>query len=414
MASRFLLLLLAAIAGCVLALCRARPALAETLRLRSGRALRVDEVRVRERALSLTLRTDGGVVRMDLPFERFDPRSLLAALDRHLPAGDAAARLRTARLALELDLRGEAALRFHQAAALDPALASERDAGLAVIRALEAADALVDLETRLRGGADPRGVLALASALLEGPHRASLTPVQVLRVRVLAGLARGLVQRQGEPQVAADETATPAPAPPVTAALPADLAARLRGEETKARTAREAAADPTTGARRAARHLETAARALLQGRRLLRGASAEVQASAEDVARTLHELLVATYLDLADLYRLEGRFAEARARVRAALILDPGNEQAWEQRRLIEEDLRVDPFVEDPYYGLGYYDPLFHYDFGYPYGLRLPYRYARYGAYRVPSAGGVFGLGFHHYRQAGRGSRRVVGTRRTP
>jgi tetratricopeptide (TPR) repeat protein len=352
---------------------------------------------------------------VDLPFERLDPRGLLEIHDRH-GAQDALSRLRTARLALELDLRVEAALRFVQAAELDAALAGERDAGLAAIRAREAADAMLAVEERLRAGGDPRTVLTLTTALLEGPRREGLSAAQVRRVEVLAGLARRLVQRAQQQQAAA--AAQPPAVAPVNLAvppgLPADVAEGVAAEEARAREARDAAADPKVGARRALRHLEEAARALLAAKRTLHGVPAALADAAAPALERLRDLLVATYLDQADILRQVGRFDDARARVRAALILDPGNEDGLAQRKLIEDDLRRGPYDEyRP--GVEIYDLRWHPGFGYV--RTLPYgRGGYYGSHRphrhVHGHGGFalgrrFGSGHVHVVRRGLGRRRI-------
>jgi len=412
----------------------ATPARAETVQLRSGRTLKVESVRLGERVLNVTIRKDGRTARVDLRFELLDPRGLLRLFDRSTDALDGRSRLRSARLALEFGERGEAALRFQEAARLDPRLASERDAGLGMLRSLEAADALVDLETRLRAGSDPRGSLGLASALLEGPHSEALSAGQKMRIQALGDLAGRLLQRevlrrlQGEAKQAAaaqpgQPPASPAPAPPPGPApqsSPVVDAAeepieRVRGLARKAMHAREAAADPKITTRRAIRHLEVAAKALLDGRRLMRTLDMYASDESAQLSDDVRLVLVATYLDLADLYRQEGRFDAARARIRAVLILDPGNEEAWEQRQLIEDDLHREPVpLQDPYarliggYGLRVvYPTLFH-------GYYSPSPY--YGLGRYPRAihygrGGIF-FGSTHFGSGHSQTRHAGGRRR--
>ncbi len=413
------------------------PAHAEAVRLKSGKLLDVDAVKVLEDRINVTMHRDGGTARVDLRFALLDPRGLLELFDRHTDRKDAAQRLRSARVALGSDLRGEAAKRFREAAVLDAALAPERDAGLATLRMREATEGLGELEQRLRQGDDPHTAMALSAALLEGPQAAGLTTAQQVRARSLGALARRLFKRDqaraakqllaDAPQPAAKPAAGAAPKAAAKGGAVAELFARVRGHEAKATTARDAAADPKISPRTALRHLEAAATALQHARRLVREAPASLVAEMTPHAERLRGLLVATYLDLADLYRGAGRFSEARARVRAALILDPGNEQAWAQRKLIESDLRRDPVFDDgalggPAVQTYYYSPSPYYGsylrrsgLGYPRSL---YRSSRYGGLHggfhldLGSSHLHFGLGRGHSHGHAHGTRRVTGTRR--
>ena len=346
------------------------PAHAESLRLRSGRSVEVASVRVEADRLDATVVRDGVASRVAFPFSSLDPTEVLRFLDADAP-GDGRARLRSARFALAQGQREGAAMRFLQAAALDPTLAPQRDAGLAQIRRAEAVDGVDDLEGRVRRGVDPRGAALLAAAILDSVHAAELTVAERRRVEVLGALARKLLQREterrllAEAKLAATEKAPAPPAAPVAPAVPegaasddedpvvADALAPLRAKQAKAAHARERAADPALGVEEAARHLEVAARELLDARRVgraLHPADLDEEQVHELESRgiELRTLLLGTYLELADLYRQMTYFEEARARVRAVLILDPGNEEAWAQRRLIEDDIRVflDPPVE--------------------------------------------------------------------
>ncbi|MDA1196171.1 MAG: hypothetical protein O2894_13455, partial [Planctomycetota bacterium] len=125
---------------------------------------------------------------------------------------------------------------------------------------------------------------------------------------------------------------------PTTDAVLAAVAARVSGFVTRADAAREAAADPRLSAARAIRRLEEASDELLLAQRLLREAPEPLRVPLAFVADDVRSLLLSTWVELADLLRLEGWYDDARARVRAALLLDPGNEAAREQRRFIEQD----------------------------------------------------------------------------
>jgi hypothetical protein len=136
----------------------------------------------------------------------------------------------------------------------------------------------------------------------------------------------------------------PVPAPPP---WPSEVLDALR---TKALWAREAAANPTLRPDVVGRHLETAARALLRARRTLNALDAQTRDALAPVDEEVRELLVATWLDLAALLREAGDLAAAGAHVRAALLLDPGNEEALAAREGIRADLaRLAPDPFDPW-----------------------------------------------------------------
>ena len=198
---------------------------------------------------------------------------------------------------------------------------------------------------------------------------------------------------------------------------PSDELAPLRAQLAKAQHAREVAADPAVSVEDAMRHLEIAARELLDARRAahkirVEDLDEESATELEDLGLELRELLIGSYLELADLYRQRQLFEEARARVRAVLILDPGNEQAWSQRHLIEDDLReaLQP-IEDPYrYTIrsaaffGWYSPSPYY--GYCLAPRAV-SYARGGTFL-----GYRGLGSRGFGYRGGGVHRAVPYRR--
>lgn len=416
----------------------AAPARAETVRLKDGKALDVEAVEFLDDRIQVTLLRDGGTARVLLRFEQLDPHDILPLWDRTHRPEDASAVLASAEVALRIGDLPQAANRFEVAARLDAAFIPQRDAGFARIRRVEADAAVRDLEGRVRDGRDLRGALTLAQTLLDGPQAERLPAKQRRRIEALAILAGKLVAREVErsqeeesaldgstPPAPPSEPSPDAPAPAADdgAALPpggAALAAirhRIGAFAHRADLAREAAAAVTITNRQSIRHLETAADAYLLARRLVRDAPADLQGALGGVADDLRQALAITYLDLADLYRQEGRFEEARARVRAALILDPGNEQAWEQRRLIEDDIRNPPLPLEaerrPAVEFYYWSPS-------PYHV-APYwghpRTVPHAHYRraVPYRGGLyvgtrfgFGRGHHHHG----GARRAVGSRR--
>ena len=348
MAARCLLLL-----SVVVLFACARTAAAETVRRKDGKVLEVAGVTFQGDRVEVVVEQGEHAARIVLRLDQLDPDDVLPLWDRTHSPEDAAAVIASADLALRLGQHGEAANRYEVAFRLDPSLRARRDAGLARIRAVEAAAALRDVEARVRAGADLRGSAALARALLED---AALSPAQRRRVATLARLAEKLADREDARAAApapAPEPPTPAepkadapaatPAPPSPDAALAAIRHRLGAFAHRADLAREAAAAVTITNRQAIRHLQTAADAYLLARRLVREAPATLAAALAEVGEDLRLALATTYLDLADLFRQEGRFEEARARVRAVLILDPGNEHAWELRRMIEDDLRNPP-----------------------------------------------------------------------
>lgn len=397
---RPLLLAVVVLFGCVSA------AQAETVRRKDGKVLDVAAVTFQGERVQVVVEQDGRPVRIVLRLDQLDPADVLPLWDRTHSHEDAAAVLASADLAMRLGMHAEAANRYEVAFRLDPALRAKRDAGLARIRAIEADAALRDVEVRVRAGNDLRGAAAIARALLAD---AALPDAQRRRMETLAGLAVKLAER-ADARAAKQQADTPAPAPAPEAAAPAPdvpgpqaggaLAAvrqRLGAFVHRADLAREAAAAVTITNRQAIRHLETAADAYLLARRLVREAPAALAMDLAQIGDDLRLALVTTYLDLADLYRIEMRYDEARARVRAALILDPGNEHAWAQRRLIEDDLRSPPLPleEPPRPAVEFF-----------YWSPSPF-------YGVPSFG--YRPGWHRYRPRPvpyRGTRRYVGRRR--
>ncbi len=401
---RPLLLAVVVLFGC------ASAAQAETVRRKDGKVLDVAGVTFQGERVQVVVEQDGRPVRVVLRLDQLDPADVLPLWDRTHSHEDAAAVLASADLAMRLGLHAEAAGRYEVAFRLDPTLRAKRDAGLARIRAIEADAALRDVEVRERAGRDLRGAAAIARALLAD---AALPDATRRRMETLARLAVKLAERAdaraAQQQADAADAAAPTPAPTPEAAAPpappppqaggalAAIRQRLGAFVHRADLAREAAAAVTITNRQAIRHLETAADAYLLARRLVREAPAALTLDLAQIGDDLRLALVTTYLDLADLYRIEARYDEARARVRAALILDPGNEHAWDQRRLIEDDLRNPPLpLEEPLrpaVEFFYWSPSPHYG--------------------VPSFG--YRPGWHRYRPRPvpyRGTRRYVGRRR--
>src|SRR5687767_10477962 len=137
MAMRCLVLVTSAL----LAAATAPPALAETVHLRSGKAIEARSVEVLESTVVLVFERDGGSARIVLPFTAVDPRTLVGLLVARADSGDAGAQARIAWVAIESGLRDVAIDRAALAAALDPAFAPIRDAVTARVLTLEVADA---------------------------------------------------------------------------------------------------------------------------------------------------------------------------------------------------------------------------------------------------------------------------------
>jgi tetratricopeptide (TPR) repeat protein len=350
---------------------------AEEVVLASGTRYQATKVEVDEaaRRVRFTYPAGGGSATVSVAFDRLDAKSLFALVVARTPADAPGAQLALAAFALDRGLPSEAADRYRRAAEMDPALAAERDAGLAAVAEAEARRVLGTAEAEMRrgryAGAIERAEQAVA---LAGPT--STTAVKAKGVVELATklLARDRVRTEAEAKAKVDATAAAEEAAFRTALDDAD-AKILRAVDRRDRVA-----NPSLSRSRVVEELETADVLLREGRRLLERARDLAGDRADDVVKRDREalsILVANHLDLADLYRQQGRFEKARARARSALILDPQSDRARDVQDRIEEDLRTppyEPFVEEPFSSVTYYA-------GYPY-LTTPRRYP-FG-YRCP------------------------------
>ena len=129
----------------------------DTIRLRSGKQLDVESVRVEEDRLNVTVRQDGVASRVELRFDRVEPREVLRLLDGQAEQEGGHAWLRAAQFAFDAGMHDEAAMRYVRAAGVDKSLTKARDEGLAKIRRTEATEGVRDLEMRVRSGKDARG-----------------------------------------------------------------------------------------------------------------------------------------------------------------------------------------------------------------------------------------------------------------
>ncbi len=432
-APRPLLRLTAAIGAAVFAvLLASTPASAESIVLKSGTKLKAAKVELDGDAVRATLRRDGGTAILTLPFARLDPQSLVALMGRHLPENDGASQLRIGRMALNAALYDEAVERFERAAVLDASLAKESEQGIDRVRALQVDNAIATLETMLRERR-PAEMLHDADLLLAGPLATLFSPAQTFRVQALSKLATGMLKNAGVP-VGAPKQAQPIPMLGVPAPAPLDLATaavleKVSAYETKALHAREGAADPDISSSKARRFLNAAAKSLQQARKLLIKIEAPIPPAVLERAERVRELLVMTYLDVAELYRESGSYTQARARLRAVNILDPDNERGTEIAQAIDEDLRVPGYYESDLYDYpfytsygrsrlhhGLYYPGRHYSgrhFGHGHGVHGHYGN---GSFHFGISHGGFGFRSHgHYGASHHGhhTRRVVGTRRS-
>ena len=292
----------------------------------------------------------GGSVTLELSMARIDPWSLLSLKAARMPSKDGRATLELARFAAAHGLGAEAARRFRRAAEVDPSLAPERDAGLRSLADLELAKSLAQAERDLKRG---RSDLALATA---NDVAAKADPAGTLgdRAKTLASLAARMLDTDRARRVADDKARGEALAAAEKAAFESALA-RADKAILAAVAARAKAADPTLSATEALKALESAEAQFREGRRLLasgRSTAGDRIGELDGRDKEAIALLVATEVDLADLYRHQRRFDRARDYLRAAQILDPDNVRVKEIREFIERDLaQPPPYVEEPMYG---------------------------------------------------------------
>ena len=348
-------------ASALAAVLLARGASAEEIVLASGVRYEASEVVLLENAVRFTFHPGGGSATVTFPFERIEPHNLFGLLLARTPAGDPAAQLRLARFALDRGLLADASYRFRRAAQMDPLLDPERDAGLAAVARAEAERVLSEAENDLRRGRSDLALTKTKDVLKRVPPDSDLAA----KANGLADLAGKVIDRD-RARLEAEALAKGAAA--AAAAEQAFQAALARADKTilSAVERRQKAADPNLGGSSAIRTLESAETLFREGRRLLALARGLAGAHATEVDardKDAFGLLVATHLDLADLYRQQRRFSKALDRIRAVLVLDPENSRAQDLRARIEEDMRT-PVLPPP--DLYPYEPVLLYDPGYP------------------------------------------------
>lgn len=312
---------------------------------------------------------------VELPYERLEPANLYGLAIARTDAKDPKGQLALAQFARDRGLLGEAEARYRRAATMDPALAPDRDAGLAAIATQRAEAALLAAEAEVKRGRSDLALPRIQEVLATAPAGSPLAE----RATGLLALASKVVERDRARRAAEDAARTAAAADAAAAMLASSL---LRADQALEGAAKERArvADPNLAAATAQKALETAETRLREARRQLAVALSVAGARRAEVEardRDAFALLVATDLDLAELHRQGRRFDRARDYLRAAQVLDPENPRIRETHDRIEQDLRTPPPQEpEP-------DPS-----PYWYGPTYPYAYP-YPTYRAPTYGGV-------------------------
>jgi tetratricopeptide (TPR) repeat protein len=312
----------------------AAPGRAETVRLKSGAAYEASSVEVKGERLVLRLSLGAGTGTASFPFASIHAGDLARILAARLAPDDAPGQLRIARLALEAGRYAEAFERAQRAAMLDPLLGAGSTEVLAGIRAAQAREALVEIELDLRLG-HALAARERALALLEAGVPVLPPELEAAMARLLLSLAEAVLA----PPMPAD--APPAlleadPALPPGMAAPSSAWTDAVALQERGLAARMQAADPALAAPQREVLLSEAAVDLLDARRLLLALPTTAAPDLGARLERLRELLVATWLDLADLARGAGQPGVALDRVQAALVLDPEHPRAWELRRWIE------------------------------------------------------------------------------
>lgn len=354
------------------ALAAAPPARAEEIQLVSGTRYDASGIELlpgkspAQGDVRFTFRAGAGSATVTLPYDRIEARSLFGLfLARSNPA-DAQAQLALARFALARGLLPEATARFKKAAEQDPSLATARDEGLALVRDAEGEKVLTQAEEELRRGRSDLALKRANEILAKAPKESPLAA----RAAGLRDLASKVVDRDREQREALEAKREAARVDAARAAFDATLARADKAFQSALKD-RDRAADPDATATAATKSLESAAALLREGRRLMGtlGDPGPRRAEIEQREGAAFGLVIATMLDLADLYRQQLRFDRARDQLRAAQILDPQNPRIREIRDLVEQDLHAPPTYPPPYedvwspgfaYGVGYVGPSYY------------------------------------------------------
>ncbi len=314
---------------------------AETVRLKSGAAYEAHSLEVKGERLVLRLSLGAGTGTASFPFASIHAGDLARILAARLAADDAPGQLRIARLALEAGRYAEAVERAQRAAMLDPLLGAGSTEVLGAVRAAQAGAALVEIELDLRLGR-PLAARERAWALLEAGVPVTAPELEAAKARLLLALAEAALapqQAAEAPVEAPPEPLGPQGAPPPGIAAPPSAWTDALALQARALETRTQAADPALAAPQREALLSGAAVDLLDARRLLLALPTTAAPDLGARLESLRGLLVATWLDLADLARGAGQPEIALDRVQAALVLDPEHPRAWELRRWIEGDL---------------------------------------------------------------------------
>ncbi len=307
---------------------------------------------------------------VELPYERLEPANLYGLAIARTDAKDPKGQLALAQFARDRGLLGEAEARYRRAATMDPALAPDRDAGLAAIATQRAEAALLAAEAEVKRG---RSDLALPRIQEVSRRRPRARPrgARPPRARVQGRRARPRAPRRRGRRAHRPRRRT----------RPPRCSRRRSYAPTRPSTAprRSAPGSPTRTSRPRRRRRPSrprrrgCARRGGSSRSRCRWAGERAEVEARD--REAFALLVATDLDLAELHRQGRRFDRARDYLRAAQVLDPENPRIKETHDRIEQDpcarRRREP-DPSPYW----------------YGPTYPYAYP-YPTYRAPTYGGV-------------------------
>lgn len=380
----------------------------ESVRLRSGRTLALDEHKFEPEGLRIVQQVPGGTLGVRLAYPSIDPESLRTLFRTHGTTVEPSERIGLAALALTAGLPRISEQLFAACTEVD-ALREAALAGVQRSRRAVAEQTLRSITQEVASGADRHLVRQRMTALAQSPYAQSLTAAERQRL----GALERLVAPRDLP--AAAQAAAP---PQVAAAAPPDPASLLRSRLGAAQALRERAADPGLSDRNVRTLLDRAALSLRRLRQEARTLPASVPAGvADDLARDSTDLLAATLVDLAECHRQAGRFHDARAHVRSALLFRPEHPSALQQRGLIESDLASlaasAPYY-DPYYGNPHRYVWSPFGRGFEtYWIGSSFGGSTFGYYR-PLRGTVrgFSLGHRRHRAHSSGGRRVIGARR--
>ena len=378
---------------------------ADSVTLRSGRTLTIAAHRFEAKGLHITQHVDGGTLGIRLAYRTIAPASLEQLLLAHAAGADAAKRMRLAAIALDAGLP-HASERLYAQLAEEPKSAAAANDGLKRARRAVATSALDNFARGIATGTDRALMRTRISVFADGPYVSHLTPLEQRRLAAFARLV------EPAPVAATPAAAVEVPAPVAAPdALPA-AAQKLRADIDTAHALRERAAEPDMSSKDVRSLLRRAASALRAARKAAKSLPADVPPEmAIGLRAVATDLLVATYVDLAQWHRQAGRLRKAREYVRLALLYRPEHPGALQQRGLIEADIAA-AAAYDPYdhawlpYGHGFES----------YWIGPAFRRSLFGAYRLGRRPPYDGFGWSTHlgskRVHGSGPRRGVATRK--